>query len=51
MPVNRAVERSGKEAVVLKAAAPVFLTHGFSAAISDMIQREAGVSKATMYAC
>lgn len=36
---------------VLKAATTVFLAHGFSAATTDMIQREAGVSKATVYAC
>ncbi|RLM04257.1 TetR/AcrR family transcriptional regulator [Gibbsiella quercinecans] len=40
-----------KTAVVLNAAAAVFLTHGFSAATTDMIQREAGVSKKTLYAC
>ncbi|MDR3323495.1 MAG: TetR/AcrR family transcriptional regulator [Zoogloeaceae bacterium] len=40
-----------KELTILKAATLVFLAHGFSAATTDMIQREAGVSKATMYAC
>ncbi|MCL2894474.1 TetR/AcrR family transcriptional regulator [Brenneria tiliae] len=40
-----------KISVVLNAAASVFLTHGFSAATTDMIQREAGVSKKTLYAC
>ena len=40
-----------KTLVVLNAAASVFLTHGFSAATTDMIQREAGVSKKTLYAC
>jgi AcrR family transcriptional regulator len=39
-----------KQLAVLKAATSVFLTHGFSAATTDMIQRKAGVSKATMYA-
>lgn len=34
---------------VLKAASRVFLEHGFSAATTDMIQRAAGVSKATLY--
>lgn len=36
---------------VLQAAATVFLERGFSAATTDMIQREAGVSKATLYEC
>ncbi|BEU74360.1 TetR/AcrR family transcriptional regulator (plasmid) [Ralstonia syzygii subsp. indonesiensis] len=36
---------------MLKAATAVFLAHGFSAATTDMIQRKASVSKATMYAC
>jgi AcrR family transcriptional regulator len=40
-----------KHHAVLKAAARVFLAHGYSAATTDMIQREAGVSKATLYAC
>jgi AcrR family transcriptional regulator len=40
-----------KASVVLQAATTVFLQHGFSAATTDMIQREAGVSKATVYAC
>ncbi len=35
---------------VLQAATTVFLKHGFSAATTDMIQREAGVSKSTVYA-
>jgi AcrR family transcriptional regulator len=46
-----AVERNDRELAVLNAAIKVFLEHGFSAATTDMIQREAGVSKATMYAC
>lgn len=29
----------------------VFLIHGFSGTTTDMIQKEAGVSKATMYGC
>jgi AcrR family transcriptional regulator len=45
------MERNGKELSVLNAAASVFLAHGYSAATTDMIQRKAGVSKATMYAC
>lgn len=40
-----------KATLVLNAAASVFLTHGFSAATTDMIQREAGVSKKTLYTC
>ncbi|MDR0673663.1 MAG: TetR/AcrR family transcriptional regulator [Zoogloeaceae bacterium] len=44
-------ERNDKELAVLSAATRVFLEHGFSAATTDMIQREAGISKATMYAC
>jgi TetR/AcrR family transcriptional regulator, mexJK operon transcriptional repressor len=43
-------ERSLKARTVLRAARNVFLTHGFSAATTDMIQREAGVSKSTVYA-
>src|SRR3546814_1383692 len=34
----------------LLAARNVFLTHGLSAATTDMIQREAGLSKSTVYA-
>lgn len=40
----------GKAAAVLQAASKVFLAHGFSASTTDMIQCEAGVSKATVYA-
>ena len=39
-----------KAQTVLEAARTIFLTHGFSAATTDMIQREAGVSKSTVYA-
>lgn len=46
-----AAEPHDKSLPILKAAASVFLTHGFSAATTDMIQREAKVSKATVYAC
>lgn len=35
---------------VLDAATQVFLEHGFTAATTDMIQKKAGVSKATVYA-
>jgi AcrR family transcriptional regulator len=38
-----------KSQTILDAATQVFLTHGYSAATTDMIQREAGVSKATLY--
>jgi len=52
MPPNTAIAgRNDKELAVLKAATSIFLQHGFSAATTDMIQREADVSKATMYAC
>lgn len=44
-------EYHDKSLSVLKAATSVFLKHGFSAATTDMIQREAKVSKATVYAC
>ncbi len=39
-----------KQLTVLQAASDVFLEHGFSAATTDMIQKRAGVSKATVYA-
>lgn len=45
------IERNDKALSVLKAATTVFLAHGFSAATTDMIQREARISKATLYAC
>lgn len=38
-----------KAQAVLSAATAVFLAQGFSAATTDMIQREAGVSKSTVY--
>lgn len=44
-------ERNERSDVVLRAATRIFLAHGFSASTTDMIQREAGVSKATVYAC
>lgn len=43
-------ELTGKALQILQAARRVFLTHGFSAATTDMIQQEAGVSKSTVYA-
>ena len=44
------VPTDDKAAAVLAGARSVFLTHGFSAATTDMIQQAAGVSKATVYA-
>ncbi|MBN3858153.1 MULTISPECIES: TetR/AcrR family transcriptional regulator [unclassified Paraburkholderia] len=41
---------ASKADTVLNAARDVFLAHGFSAATTDMIQREAQVSKSTVYA-
>ena len=43
-------EHGTKAYIVLRAARKIFLTHGFSAATTDMIQREAAVSKSTVYA-
>lgn len=40
-----------KSLQILEAASRIFLTHGFSAATTDMIQKEAKVSKATLYLC
>ncbi len=49
---NKNVTTTGsKQELILNAASTIFLTHGFSAATTDMIQREAGVSKKTLYAC
>lgn len=50
MSAIAAGELCERERAVLNAAARVFLEHGFSAATTDMIQQEARVSKATMYA-
>ncbi|TCM69905.1 TetR family transcriptional regulator [Acinetobacter calcoaceticus] len=36
---------------ILDAATDIFLSHGFSASTTDMIQKKAGISKATLYAC
>jgi len=49
-PASSFTPPSGKALVVLDAAREVFLTHGFSASTTDMIQQAAGVSKATVYA-
>jgi TetR/AcrR family transcriptional repressor of mexJK operon len=43
-------ELSPKAQAVLRAARAVFLSYGFNAATTDMIQREAKVSKSTVYA-
>ena len=51
MSQTASFEQNDKTANILNAAKTVFLARGFSAATTDMIQREAGVSKATMYAC
>lgn len=51
MPGPCPPERNEKALPVLRAATAVFLRHGFSAATTDMIQRTARVSKATLYAC
>ncbi|MFY0080494.1 TetR/AcrR family transcriptional regulator, partial [Acinetobacter baumannii] len=40
-----------KDQKILEAATKFFLIHGFSGTTTDMIQKEAGVSKATMYGC
>ena len=40
---------TAKAKTVLEAATKVFLEHGFSASTTDMIQQQAGVSKATVY--
>ncbi len=39
-----------KKKIILDAAISLFLEYGFSETTTDMIQRKAGVSKATMYA-
>src|SRR3954454_512650 len=43
-------EAVGKAAIVLRAARRAFLAAGFGAVSMDAIAREAGVSKATVYA-
>lgn len=48
--VNPERELGPKAYTVLQAARSVFLKHGFAGATTDMIQREAGVSKSTVYA-
>jgi AcrR family transcriptional regulator len=43
-------QQLSKEQQILEGARQIFMEHGFSAATTDMVQRAAGVSKATMYA-
>ena len=49
MPAMRQ-EAVGKAAIILRAARQAFLANGFGAVSMDAIAREAGVSKATIYA-
>lgn len=51
MSESEHMERRDKLQVILDAASSVFLAYGFSAATTDMIQRKAHISKATLYAC
>lgn len=48
-PESAQPEENPKALKVLNAARDVFFTHGFTAATTDMIQRKASVSKATVY--
>ena len=48
--MNPAAPTNQKARTILLAARDVFLEHGFSAATTDMIQQQAGVSKSTVYA-
>lgn len=43
-------DQDSKACVVLNAASTIFFRNGFAGATTDMIQREAGVSKSTVYA-
>lgn len=49
MPLAQTNNTDDKTLCILQAASRVFLEHGFNAATTDMIQRTAGVSKATVY--
>src|SRR5438067_10651894 len=49
-PIAARDEPVGKAAAVLRAARRAFLASGFGAVSMDAIAREAGVSKATVYA-
>lgn len=42
-------ETSKKALTIVQAAQKVFFEHGYAAATTDMLQREAGVSKSTLY--
>lgn len=44
------IPTSGKARQILSAAKKIFMQHGYGAASMDMVAREAGVSKATLYA-
>ncbi|MGD8175308.1 TetR/AcrR family transcriptional regulator [Marinimicrobium sp. ARAG 43.8] len=48
--MSPAAPSNQKAQTILQAARTVFLKHGFSAATTDMIQQQAGVSKSTVYA-
>ena len=48
--IARPIEGSGKAAAILAAAERAFLAAGFGAVTMDAIARDAGVSKATVYA-
>ena len=48
--MSPAAPSNQKARTILQAARKVFLEHGFSAATTDMIQQQAGVSKSTVYA-
>lgn len=47
--MNKVEKIDTKTQLVLNAATVIFLEHGYSAATTDMIQKQAGVSKATVY--
>ncbi len=48
--MSPAAPSNQKARTILQAARKVFLEHGFSAATTDMIQQQAGVSNSTVYA-
>lgn len=49
--MSECIKTNEKDQKILDAATKFFLIHGFSGTTTDMIQKEAGVSKATMYGC
>jgi len=49
-PSKNNSKSSEKELKIIEAATEIFFQHGFSAATTDMIQKHARVSKATLYA-